>query len=650
MALFNKKVGKKDEEESKLVDKVKKLYRDSYDSKSPFHDKWDECFKAHAGTLFEGKRPDYAVEQNSNYIFATVETVKPIMLSQIPKIVALPKQQEHFEKAEAIQQAIDYEWKRSKMFPKLQTALTTGLVTGTVIMSLVWDGEQDGIGQIKPVVISPFNFFIDSMATTIDEAEFAGYAAYMNVGQVIQFAPEKEEELRAATEAPEDNWLTYNKDTSNQGGNQSILYIEMYFRDYSTIMEEETDEDGKKYKVTKMKYPQGRRTIIAGDVVLDDGPNPYEDGKFPFVSWKCYDVPGRFWGMGEVEHIISPQKYANEVVNVILDSARLMSNQVWVMDKNSGVAKNSLSNRMGLIVRKNPGTTVERLSPPPMPAYLQNIATLMRQDVEHISGVYDVTRGERPSGITAASAIQALTEQAQGRIKLKVQALEEMLSELGCMWVNRIRQFWQTERNIRILGEDYKPTFVGVDKEMVDGDWDIVVVAGATMPVNKAARFQQLIQLAQTQAEDQLPMVDRKTLLENSEIPDVKAILQRFDEIKQGQQQQQEQAQQQAMQAQQEQNAIQMQEKQLELQQKAELEMTKATMKQEAEERKLAMTHEMQLQDGQMEEEKANSEEQQAQVMELIEMIQEMTPEQLAQFVQEHPEVQELLDILSQVE
>ena len=134
--------------------------------------------------------------------------------------------------------------------------------------------------------------------------------------------------------------------------------------------------------------------------------------------------------MGEVEQIISPQKYANEVVNIILQNAQLMSNQVWILDKNSGVARNSLTNRAGLVVRKNPGTEVRRDAPPPLPAYLQEIARLLREDIEHISGVYDVTRGERPTGITAAAAIQALNEQAQGRIKLKDQALEETLSDL----------------------------------------------------------------------------------------------------------------------------------------------------------------------------------------------------------------------------
>ena len=105
------------------------------------------------------------------------------------------------------------------------------------------------------------------------------------------------------------------------------------------------------------------------------------------------------------------------------------------------------------------------------------------------------------------------------------------------MWISRMRQFWDVDRTIRIMGDDYEPSYMDVNKDMVDGDWDIVVSAGSTMPVNKAARMQQLVQLAQTPAEDGLPVVDRQTMLESSELPDVKAILERFEQIKQAQQQ-----------------------------------------------------------------------------------------------------------------
>ncbi len=659
----NKKETKKDQQSKEVVDYVLHLYNKAFADKQKLHSLWDECFRAYDGTLFKGQNPDYAPNEVSNHVFSTIETVKPIILAQNPKIIALPKEQEHFEKAEAVQEALDYEWRRTKMFSMLHECLTLGLITGTFIIALLWDADEDRIGQIKPRIISPFNFFVDPMASSLDDAEYAGYASYVSLGEVLKFAPDKAEELKAAVQSPSDEWLTYGKDTNNLGERKSLLYIELYLRDYSTVMEEVENEDGTITQKYRLKYPNGRRIIIAGDVLLEDGENPYDDnGKFPFVIWRCYKNANKFWGMGEVEQIISPQKYANEVVNIILQNAQLMSNQVWILDKNSGVARNSLTNRAGLVVRKNPGTEVRRDAPPPLPAYLQEIARLLREDIEHISGVYDVTRGERPTGITAAAAIQALNEQAQGRIKLKVQALEETLSDLGAMWIRRIKQFWDVERTIVVMGKDYQPVYKPMSKDMIDGDWDIIFSAGSTMSVNKAARLEQLIRLSQTIAEDGLPVVDRQTLLENSEIPDVKSIIERFEAIKSQQAQaQQEQAEAEQMEAERQQ-ALQAEKERLQSNQQIEMEKLKMHGNMMMQMRRDQMKQDMMMQQNAQREEASqempqeNMEAQQQeisrnleQLIELIELIMEMTPEQVAELVKQHPEIQGLLDILPQI-
>jgi hypothetical protein len=279
----------------------------------------------------------------------------------------------------------------------------------------------------------------------------------------------------------------------------------------------EDEETGEEVEI--LKYPKGRKVCIAGDVLLYDGENEYKDGKFPFAILKCYDIPGEFWGMGEVQQIMAPTNTVNVLTNSLVETAELTSNPIWILDKNSGVTKGSLTNRKGLVVRKNPGTEVKRDAPPTMPAYIQNVIDNMKQDIENISGVFDVTRGEKPTGITAAAAIQALNEQAQGRIKLKVQNLEQFLSEVGGLWLSRIQQFWASARIIRVMQDDYKPSFTTLSGDEVDGDFYIIIAAGSTMPVNKTSKLQQMIQLAQTQAEDGLPLVDRQTVLENADMP-----------------------------------------------------------------------------------------------------------------------------------
>jgi hypothetical protein len=611
-----------------------------------YHPIWDRNFKAYMGSYFEEKMPEYKSQEISNYVFSTIETVKPIMMLNNPRFLAMPNREVDYDKSIMVQHAIDYEWQRTKMFTQLLKALTTGLIFGSVPIALVWDAKaSNGLGQIKPIIMSPFNVFADPLATCVDDAEYIMYACYKNVGEVIKAYPEKADLLMASTQAVTDEYLAYGKNTTNLKSDKAILYIEAFMRDYSTETEV-IEENGEKVQQTMMKYPGGKSIVIAGDVLLSDDPNPYQDGKFPYTVWKCYDIPGKFWGESEVSQIVSPQKYRNEVINQILDSAKLTANSPWIVDKNAGVEKNSLTNRQGLVIRKNPGTDIHREQPAGLPAYISNIPDMLGRDIEQISGVYDVTRGERPTGITAAAAIQALNEQAQGRVRLKVQAMEQMLGELGSMWTSRMQQFWVTKRTIRIMGEQYtpnsnidkaigmgmqnpmaqgmsgaidmmakaqpdpyKPQFALVDKDDIDGDFDISVVGGSTMQQNKTAKLQMLIQLAQTQAEDGLPVIDRQTILENADVGNVKEILQRFQQLKQ---QQMEMQQQQMMQ----QMALQNQNPNIQSESEGNNSQQQA-----------------QPQDGQPDS-----------LQQIISMISKMSPDEIAQLIKENPDVVPILE------
>ena len=524
-----------DKQEENIVTKVKQMYQKSYDAKASLHSKWKKNYKAYNGELFDNQTPSFRSNEVSNYVFSTIETIKPIMLNDNPKTNVVPKDNNMYDKARVVQCILDNEWKRAKMFKKLHLINHMNLIYGTAILGIFWNSnDQNKLGNVEPIVISPFNFYPEPSATDLDKAEYCIYATYKKVSELCKMFPDKSEEIKAQATSNVDENLMFGKEGSDFGDN-NVLCLECYMKDYSvnTYIEEETNDEGIKckYEVKERKYPNGRRVIIAGDVLLEDGPNPYNDnGDFPFVVLRCYPQYGTFWGISEVEMLISPQEHANRIMNGIIENALLNGNPWTIIDNNSGVEKNSLSNRPGLVIRKNPGSEVKRDAPPPLPSYVQEIVNVLKNDMQEISGVFDVVKGERPGSVTAASAIQALNEQAQGRIRLKVQFMEDFISEVGGLWIKRVQQFWITQRTIRVAGKPIvsdlasKPIllengtsmqFITVSRDEVDGDYDFDVFAGSTMQTNKSAIAQTVIQLAQTPAEDGLPMLDRQTVLEN---------------------------------------------------------------------------------------------------------------------------------------
>lgn len=516
---------------------VTQKFNDSRSAKAPKEKLDKDCIDAYNGKNLAESKPEYASNHVSNYIFSTLETIRPIMTDNNPKFIALPRTELGKEISRKIQLALDYEWDREQVSTKLTKSILTSLQTGTSIVYLPWDKtDNKGKGNVKWINVNPLSIYPDPMATSFDDAEYVIYATYKNVNTVKSLFPQFASKITGAdVDIPEIVNMLPAQPVHNQ-----VLILEMWCKDY-TYVDVEEEIDGVKTIKKKRRFPNGRVLTVAPrfGLILSDKSNPYRDGKFPFIAIKDYDIPFEFWGKGEVEQLLSPQKTMNELNNAIIDNAKHTANTIWIVDKNSGIPYGGLMNRPGLVVRKNPGSEVQRPQPPSIPSYVQQKLEEMKYDMQLIAGVNEVTMGMSSGGVTAATAIMALQEAGQARIRLKVRLMEQALSQVASMWYSRMQQFWTDDREIRIADVNGKVDYQSVSKKDLEEDFDIVITAGSTMPVNKNNMLDMMIRLSQTPMEDGLPSVDREALMEYVPISGKQEMLERFEAMKQGQQQEQ---------------------------------------------------------------------------------------------------------------
>lgn len=481
-------------------------FKDAMIHKAPYTKKWQTYFDAYNGDYFKNETlPDYKSNMISNYIFSIIETIRPIMLDNDPKFQSVPRQPEGLQFASDLQEALSYEWDREGMNRKLYRELINTLVTGNAVFFLPWDSQKKNVTAIP---VSPFNLFPDPLATTVEDAEYLIYASYKNVNQLKRIFPSKADRLSGGQinygELVHDN--SRNARIDNQ-----VLVLEVWTKDYESFDEVKDD-----VKVTKLKYPKGRVITLCPELglVLSDKANPYIDGEHPFEIIKDYDVPGKFWGEGEVAQLLSPQKHMNELNNAIIDNAKTTANMPWIVDKNSGIAQGKITSRPGLILRKNPGTTVDRLQAPSMPQYVINAVDTYKGDMEQISGVFDTLKGNSETGVYTAQGILALQEAGQARIRLKVKLMEDSLGRMNRKWFSRMKQFWKDDRWLQITRADGTYDLKRFTKATLEYDYDIRITAGSTMPVNRGAMLDLMVRLAQTQMPDGQPLVDRQAVAE----------------------------------------------------------------------------------------------------------------------------------------
>lgn len=522
---------KGNQKEANLSSWIYGKFRESMVSKSPETKTWKKCIEAYNGTLYaNSNKPSYKSDAVINLVFKTIETIRPIMIDNNPRFTVLARNKEGIDKSSIVQKAMDYEFDRERVNVKLYSNLIRSLTTGNAMFYIPWDADYGQYGNVRCVPVDPYNIYVDPLANNIQDAEYIIYATYMHVNQLKKLYPSRANELTGG--AVKYSELVADKDKDGIGSPTQVLVLETWMKDYTYIDVEEEQKDGSMMKVRKRQYPKGRVVVCAPELnlILSDKENPYNDGLFPFIHLKDYDIPFKFWGMGDVEQLLSPQNYVNELNNQIIDNAKHTANMQWIVDRNAGIPQGTLTNRPGLIIRKNPGSEIRRDVPPPMPAYVNDKVQEMKQDMETISGVHDATAGERPTGIQAGNAIIALQEAGQSRIRLKVKLMEECLSDMANMWYARMQQFWKTDRFVRIVKEEGIAEFDKIDKSILKYDYDIKITAGSTMPSNKSAKLDLMIRLAQTIGEDGLPMVDRRSVLEFVDISDKQGLIKRMDE------------------------------------------------------------------------------------------------------------------------
>lgn len=480
------------------------------------------------GDFYQGdqwkSKPAYEgqIQPVTNICFSIVESIVPQLTDARPQIVCLPQEQNDESSAEVLTQVIEYIWDRTDMDYKLILNERTRIKHGMGIYKVFWNPELlRGLGDIDIIPVPLDQFFISTRAKSVQESEYVIYATQTTTDYVKR---------------------RYGKEVQPDSKYNEIA-----------VFDEEEDQPSRGKKVLLIEYwtkekGQLRLVTIANDTVLRDEVGFYECGLYPFVAVPAFPVEKKFWAMGVLSQILSPQMIVNLLDQQILDNARLGGNGTIYNGAGSGLNKRQLTNLPYKVLDVNDINQVRAEPGQGIPTFIPSHLEIKKRDAESVSGIHDVTQGKAPAGITAASAILALQESANQRVRLLGRTLEAGLKEIGELIIALVKEFYTEERTIRILGDNKKVSFVKFKRDdimqqkeyrdpvsgetetiEIDPDFDIKVEVGSSMQYSKAFLYEQAKELYQMQ------VIDEQALLETIRFPKTEEVLER----KQAQMQQQ---------------------------------------------------------------------------------------------------------------
>lgn len=261
------------------------------------------------------------------------------------------------------------------------------------------------------------------------------------------------------------------------------------------------------------EYPAGRLIIKAGSVVVFDSganDNPYFFGGYkpiwhPYTDFSYSPFIGRLFGKSLVEGIVPLQLRLNEINGAIIENANTMAKPDWLAAE--GQLKRGIINGAGgNIYTYKPIPSAgppDRIQGVPLPAQFFNEKQSIIDQIVREVGTNFVMMGQPPSGVSAASAIEQLLENANTQHSDLINNWEKYHERGYVKKLNLIRKFNKFPNpelisNLKALvGKDALDldveSFVGAD--LADGI-TLKIEAGSMVPKSEKLKREMLKEFA----------------------------------------------------------------------------------------------------------------------------------------------------------
>lgn len=235
------------------------------------------------------------------------------------------------------------------------------------------------------------------------------------------------------------------------------------------------------------KHPQGRHVVWTEKALLADEHNPTHDQGLPYISFDGIPVPGRYHPTSITTQIRPLNAEMNKTRSQMRESAARFGNPILLIP---GDQQATVYGVPGEQVKIDPYApqTMSYLEPPSIPGYVQNEPVLLESAMREVSGQHEITHGNVPAGVTAASAINLLQEQDDTRLGPDIWDMERSISEAGQMLLTLMAAHYKTDRLVAIAGDDGAWDIDSFRSDMLSDVPQIQVQPGSMFPQSKAAK------------------------------------------------------------------------------------------------------------------------------------------------------------------
>jgi len=535
-------------DELKLRNKLLQYYQEAAFHKAQFSSSWSSFTRFLRGKQWPDRRPTYKVSAVLNFLLENIERKNALLTDTKPIPQVTPTADKFQDTADILNIICRHIFQSSQFDQSMVTLVDFSQVLGSGFTGTLWQKDEfTGRGDVYINSYDPRAVYFDPLVLQSYHLHMGEYVIVEDVWPVERARdefPERADQIKADpgldlithTDEGQTFQKLVEKRLGQKGGPSSSAVPRTYIREY--YLRDRQRDSNKKFVFTK----GCRKVTMAGSCIVDDGPNPYNDGMFPIdmYSWHIdYDTA---WGWGDVELLKNPQEIQNKLLSLIVENLMLMSNAIWIGDSDALDKKqwDQLNNAPGKIIKKRPGRELRREQGVAIPPHVFEAVRYIESSDEKISGLVDVMRGIRTGQVSSGVGIESLQFMAQALIRLRARALESMQARIGRKLISRVFQFYDTERIMKFIEanerDDETPSKVystelikPINERRFDAWSDVVfrIEPGSSLAIAKQQKEIRAFRLRE------LEVIDDRALLEDIEYPHREAVMKRVEQKRQ---------------------------------------------------------------------------------------------------------------------
>jgi len=310
-------------------------------------------------------------------------------------------------------------------------------------------------------------------------------------------------------------------------------------KEFKIIME---DENFAKNVIESIPFKGTRikQSCVAGDQFLYEKVLPDNVTEYPIVPFH-YKWTGTPFPISAVSPLIGKQREINKSHQIMVHNASLGSSLRWLYDEGAIDEEvwEKYSSAPGALLPKRVGSEAPT---PILPAPLSNaffgIVQEGKQDMEYLAGIYSSMQGDTQQQHETFRGMLALDEYGTRRIKQWMKhSIEPALRQLGKVVMQFSQNVYTANKRFRIVQpsalqqekevELNVPLYndmgeaIGKSMDYETAKFDVRVVSGSTLPINRWAYLSELKDMMQ------LGIVDDLAVLAETDIKDKEQIAKR---------------------------------------------------------------------------------------------------------------------------